>query len=238
MANAGNLVVFFGGTAFLCYLMNGQLCAPLNLRIAAAETKIKENDEYTQAGNLQKGKLRALTADNDAAKPVLEELQKLFPPADIDTSRLTATLEGAPHDLQGISITKAPPMKKDALAWVARTVVAEDLVAVYKRLVGEPAIRPLEPSKVEAGLKVTRLDQDWELEADWESFPALLTKLSKLDYYFEATKVDVYGVVDPTMKKDYRPPKTAPKTFAKKIKATIVCTTVAFPPLAAGADKK
>lgn len=231
MANTGNLVIFFGGTLMLCYLMNGQLCTPLERRIAAAENTLKVNEDLITAGNGQKGRLRGLKADNEAAKPVLDELQKFFPPADIDTSKLTTTLDGAPRELSGVNIVKAPPMKKDSLAWIARSLMPEDLISLYKKLVGEGGIKDLTPNKIEAILKVTRMDQDWELEADWDSFPQLLTKISKLEYYFEVSKLDVYGVVDPTMRKDYRPPKTGPKTLPHKVKATIVCTTIAFPPL-------
>lgn len=233
MANSGNLMIFFGGAAVLGYLVWGQLVTPLERRIAGAEAAIKSSKEFIQAGTRLKAKLNGLKGENEAASPFVVELVKLFPPADIDTSKLTGILDRAPRELPSVNIVRAPPLRKDRLAWQPRTTPTEDLTGLYKSLVG-PDTKPLEGgAKLEGSLKLARMDQDWDLEADWDSFPELLIKLSQLSYYFEVTKLDLYGVVDPIYKKEYRPPKTGPKTPPRKVKASLQITTVAMPPLPA-----
>lgn len=231
MANTGNLVIFFGGAGILAYLMWGQLITPTVRRISSAEATIRSNNELIIVGEGLQRKLAALKAENEAAGEVVNELAKLFPAADIDTSKLTGILDGAPRELPGVNIIKAPPLTKDTLAWQPRTTPLEDLSGLYKSMVGTD--KPLEGAKLEGTLKLSRMDQNWELEADWDAFPALLVKLQTLGFYFEVTKCDVYGVVDPTFKKDYRPPKTGPKTVPRKIKSQITITTIAMPPLPA-----
>lgn len=231
MANTGNLVIFFGGAGILAYLMWGQLITPVERRIVAAESTIKSNNELIVIGEGLQRKLAALKAENDAAGAAVDELAKLFPAADIDTSKLTGILDGAPRELPGVNIIKAPPLTKDTLAWQPRTTQLEDLSGLYKSLIGQE--KTLDGAKLEGTLKLNRMDQNWELEADWDAFPALLVKLQTLGFYFEVTKCDVFGVVDPTFKKDYRPPKTGPKSTPRKIKAQLTITTIAMPPLPA-----
>ena len=231
MANTGNLIIFFGGAGILGYLMWGQLITPTERRIAVAEAAKKSNADLILVGEGLQRRLNQLKADNEAAGQTVEQLMKLFPPSEIDTSKLTGILDGAPRELPGVNIVKAPPLTKDVLAWQPRTTPLEDLSGLYKSLIGTE--KPLDGAKLEGGLKLARMDQSWELEADWDAFPQLLTKMSTLAYYFEITKLDVYGVVDPTFKKDYRPPKTGQKPVTRKVKATMQITTVAMPPLPA-----
>ena len=234
MANTGNLVVWFAGTGALLYMMNSQLNGPLEKKIAVSKAATATNNGFIQAGEGLQRRLKQIQGDNDAAKPVLEEFLKLFPSADIDTSKLTGILDGAPRELPNVNVVKAPPLRKDLLFWQPKTQAGEDVTGLYKTLVGDTGIKAIDGGpQVQGTLKLARMDQDWELESEWDSFPELLTKISQLSVYFEVTRMDVYGFVDPTMRKDYRPPKTGPKNIPKRIRATLVLTTVAMQPMPA-----
>jgi hypothetical protein len=234
MAKTENTVMFFVGTAVFAWVIHSQMIKPLQLKKTSMESVLTDLTARIETVNQQGVKNNALKADLEAARPAVEAIAKVFPPANMDNSRLSAMLDGATHDLTGVNILKAPPLKTGEQFWRSRVMPIEDLKPVYTNLVGESALREIKGGdKVEPVVKLTRVDQEWELEAEWDAFPQLLTKLSQLEYYFEVTNLEVVAVMDPAMRKEFKLPKTGVHKPPKKVKARLTASTVAFPPLPA-----
>lgn len=231
MANTQNLVVFFVGSAIAGYVLHGQFVKPLALRKSSMESQLKDLTARKELVDQQAVKNNALKADLEAAKPAVEAIEKLFPPTTTDNSKLSAMLDGSTRDLTGVNILKAPPLKTNDQFWRSRVISSENLLPVYQNLVGESNVRDIKGgSTVNPVVRTVRVDQEWELEAEWDAFPTLLTKLSQLDYYFEVTNLEVIAVMDPAMRKEFKLPKTGVHKPPKRVKARLTASTTMFPP--------
>lgn len=232
MAKTENLVAFFVGSAVVGWVMHGQLVKPLALKKSSMEAQLKDLNARKKLVEQFGVKNNELKADIEAAKPAVDAIEKLFPPSTTDNSKLSAMVNNASNDLTGINILKAPPLKTLDQFWRSRVLASENLAPVYQNLVGEGNTREIKGgTTVNPVVKIVRVDQDWELEADWDAFPALLTKLSQLEYYFEVTNLEVIAVMDPAMRPGFKLPRTGVHKPPKKVKARLTASTMMFPPM-------
>jgi hypothetical protein len=217
-----NLAVFLGGAAVVCFVIYKFMLSGMILRLESINAEAKTLAELAEKIESLQVKTGGIEAAVKEAIPALEKMLKVFPIEEKDTTDVSLVVNGVTADPQfeKVTILNAPPLSSRTFFYRSRSIpLVENVESVYKTLVMGGVVKPVDGGTVVPNIiKVTRLDQTWDVESDWESFPAFLAKLGTLKFFFEITTMDLYALAS-----SYETP-----TSPKRVKASIVVSSLAL----------